>query len=205
MKNVNAQPLSQMTDEDLMEMFQGGHEKAFDIIVERYQNRIHNFIFRYTQNHMDCEDLVQETFLRVFRCRNSYERIAKFSTWLYTIAGNLVKSQYKKNKRMQMVSITGHDEHDQEYEIDVVDTREKPDCEVDNRLLVNYIEKALDRIPLEFKELIILRDIQNLTYEEIMQITDLPMGTVKSRINRGRVRLQGMINSFTNAETIFAA
>lgn len=205
MKNVDAHTLSQMTDEDLMEMFQGGHEKAFDLIVERYQNRIHNFIYRYTQNHMDCEDLVQETFLRVFRCRNSYERIAKFSTWLYTIAGNLVKSQYKKNKRMQMVSITGHDEHDQEYEIDVVDTREKPDSEVDNRLLVNYIEKALDRIPLEFKELIILRDIQNLTYEEIMQITDLPMGTVKSRINRGRVRLQGMINSFTNAETIFAA
>ena len=97
--------LNRLPDEDVMEQLQSGVVEAFDVIVHRYKDRLHNFLFRYTNNHEDCEDLVQETFLRVYRSRHSYERIAKLSTWMYTIALNLAKSMYKKKQRMTTMSI----------------------------------------------------------------------------------------------------
>src|SRR5690625_4146958 len=105
MKVISTAKLYNLSDEDLMEQFQQGTVQAFNILVSRYKDRLHNFLYRYTRNHEDCEDLVQETFLRVHRSRHSYERIAKFSTWMYTIALNLAKSLYKKSQRMQRVSI----------------------------------------------------------------------------------------------------
>ena len=91
--------LKSYSDEDLMEFFQNGKTAAFNELVHRYQDRLHNFLYRYTHDHQDCEDLVQETFLRVHKSKDSYERIARFSTWMYTIALNLAKSLYKKKKR----------------------------------------------------------------------------------------------------------
>ncbi|MDZ7806972.1 MAG: sigma-70 family RNA polymerase sigma factor [Gracilimonas sp.] len=96
MKAFQAASVTQYSDEDLMEYFQNGKEPAFNELVTRYQDRLHNFLYRYTHNHQDCEDLVQETFLRVHKSKHSYERIAKFSTWMYTIALNLAKSLVQK-------------------------------------------------------------------------------------------------------------
>ena len=95
MTAVRKAKLTNLSDEDLMELFQEGREAAFTELVRRYTDRLHNFLYRYTQNHNDCQDLVQETFLRVHKSKHSYERIAKFSTWMYTIAINLAKSLYK--------------------------------------------------------------------------------------------------------------
>lgn len=193
-----------LSDEDLMELFQSGYEQAYTQIVERYRERIHNFLFRYTKNHLDCEDLVQETFFRVYKCRNSYERIAKFSTWLYTIAGNLAKSQFKKASKMQMYSLSGYGDEEQESDIEISDSTYVPDHEVEESMTVAYVMQALEQIPVEFKDVVIMRDVQNMTYEEIEQITGLAMGTVKSRINRGRARLQKMLKHVVTPET-FAA
>lgn len=201
---MNTLQIRNLSDEDLMELFQSGYEQAFNQIVERYRERIHNFLFRYTKNHLDCEDLVQETFFRVYKCRNSYERIAKFSTWLYTIAGNLAKSQFKKSSKMQLYSISGYGEDDQEYDIEISDITFIPDAEVEESMNVEFVMKALELIPSEFKDVVIMRDVQNMTYEEIEQVTGLAMGTVKSRINRGRARLQKMLKHIVTPET-FAA
>lgn len=201
MKTLQIAQIRKFSDEDVMELFQGGYDEAFTEIVERYRDKIHNFIFRYTRNHLDCEDIVQETFFRVYRSRHSYERIARFSTWLYTIANNLARSHYKKNSRLKTTSIFETDSNNQEYEIDIVDTEQTPDNDVNTSIMMEYVQKALSHIPVEFKDVIVMRDIQNLTYEEIMEITGLPMGTVKSRINRGSVRLQVLINSYTREET----
>ena len=191
------------SDEDVMELFQGGYDEAFNEIVSRYRDRVHNFIFRYTRNHLDSEDIVQETFFRVYRSKHSYERIARFSTWLYTIANNLIRTHYKKSQRLQTTSIFEQDVNEQEYQLDIVDETNTPDVNLEESMMVAYVEKALNTIPDEFSEIIIMRDIQSLTYEEIMEITGLPMGTVKSRINRGRVRIQSLINSYVNQETIW--
>lgn len=201
MSDTKVANLGKKSDEDLMELFQGGYEEAFNHLVSRYKDRIHNFIYRYTHNHEDCEDIVQETFLRVFRSRNSYERIAKFSTWLFTIAINLAKSQYKKKKKMQKVSMHKDPSDPDDMEIVIEDENLTPDESLHEKLCVEQVEKALEEIPEDFKEVVVLRDIQNLTYEEITKITDLPMGTVKSRINRGRVRLQRILKSYVYSET----
>ena len=107
--------LSQMNDEDLMSQFQMGTVEAFDILVSRYHDPLTNYIYRFLGDLKECEDLLQETFLRVYRNRHSYRRIAKFSTWLYTIAGNLARSEYRKRKRRRLYSLQlgspggGHD------------------------------------------------------------------------------------------------
>jgi RNA polymerase sigma factor (sigma-70 family) len=185
-----------LPDEDLMELFQGGYDEAFTVIVNRYRERLHQFVYRYTHDHLDSEDLTQETFMRVFRSRNSYERIARFSTWLYTIATNLIRSQYKRSQRMPLQSLTATDDTDQDYVSDVMDPHTATDEETHYRMTVEQLRKALDRVPVDFRSLIVMRDIDQLSYEEIMDITGLPMGTVKSRINRGRARLQELMGTY---------
>ena len=193
--------LHQMSDEDVMEQLQAGVVQAFDIIVHRYKDRLHNFLYRYTHNHEDCEDLVQETFLRVYRSRHSYERIAKLSTWMYTIALNLAKSMYKKKKRMSLISIHADESDPDDREFEITDTNLLQDDELHLKMSMNELQKALMELNDDFREAIILRDIQQLTYEEIAEITGTAMGTVKSRINRGRQQLQELIGDYVYSET----
>jgi RNA polymerase sigma factor (sigma-70 family) len=202
MKVSTVSELKNMSDEDVMEQLQSGVVEAFDIIVQRYKDRLHNFLYRYTHNHEDCEDLVQETFLRVYRSRMSYERIAKLSTWMYTIALNLAKSMYKKKQRMSLVSIHADESDPDDREMQITDTVILQDEELHLKLSVQELERALQELNDDFREAVILRDIQQLTYEEIAEITDTAMGTVKSRINRGRQQLQEIIGSYVKSETI---
>jgi RNA polymerase sigma-70 factor (ECF subfamily) len=201
MKSIHASQLSHLSDEDLMEKLQNGTMPAFDLLVGRYKDRLHNFLFRYTQNHEDCEDLVQETFLRVYRSRDSYQRIARFSTWMYTIALNLAKSMYKKKQRMTTYSIHADPEDSDDFEMIIEDSNILQDEELHQKLSIQELEKALLKLNEDFREVIILRDIQELSYEEIVDITGVAMGTVKSRINRARIQLQEMIGEYVKSET----
>lgn len=185
--------LQQMSDEDLMEQFQAGTVEAFNILVERYSERLMHYLYGFLGDARRCEDLLQETFLRVYRNRHSYQRIAKFSTWLYTIAGNLARSEYRKRKRRRVYSIQSVNRDDEEYEIALPDETFSPDKHAESIIQDKYIQEALSSIPSDFREVVVLRDVQQLTYEEIAQITGLPMGTVKSRINRGRTKLQALL------------
>ena len=186
--------LSQMSDEDLMSHFQMGTVEAFDILVSRYKDPLTNYIYRFLGDMKECEDLLQETFLRVYRNRHSYRRIAKFSTWLYTIAGNLARSEYRKRKRRRLYSLQSVNRDDEEYEVEIPDETFAPDKHTDSTIQDRYIQEALKQIPEEFREVVVLRDVQQLAYEEIAEITGLPMGTVKSRINRGRTKLQQLLS-----------
>ena len=184
------QALTQMSDEDLMVQFQAGTVEALDILVSRYRDPLMNYVYRFLGDMKEGEDLLQETFLRVYRNRHSYRRIARFSTWLYTIAGNLARSEYRKRKRRRLYSIQTTNRDAEEYEVEIPDETFSPDRHTESTLQNKYIQEALNQIPEEFREVVVLRDVQELAYEEIAQITGLPMGTVKSRINRGRTKLQ---------------
>ena len=203
MEAFNHATIAAYSDEDLMEYFQEGKELAFNELVKRYTNRLHNFLFRYTHNHRDCEDLVQETFLRVHKSKQSYERIAKFSTWMYTIAINLAKSLHKKKKRMRAVSIHKDEANPTDFEILIEDGQILQDEKLHQQQCMVELEKALNSLPQEFKEVVIYRDLQQCTYKEIAQKTGVAMGTVKSRINRGRVQIHSLIGDFVELETSF--
>lgn len=204
MEAISKAKLQKLSNEDLMEHFQAGYEEAFNILVHRFKDRLHNFLYRYTHDHQDCEDLVQETFLRVYRSRHSYERIAKFSTWMYTIALNLAKSLYKKKQRMTTVTIHQDESDPDDRPMKLEDTGVLQDQSLHEKMCVDHLKKALDELNNDFREVVVLRDIKQMAYDEIAEITDLPMGTVKSRINRGRAQLQDILETYVYPETISA-
>lgn len=177
------------TDEELIAKFQNGDLYAFDQIVHRYKDPLINFVYHFLGDRIDAEDVVQETFLRVYRNKHLYRSIAKFSTWIYTIASNLAKTELRRRRRRRLLSLSqmGFDEKD--YEIVDEDMR-TPEGIVDGKMHEKIIQKEIDALPVKFKEVVVLRDVQEFSYEEISQILGIPIGTVKSRVNRGRLRLQ---------------
>ena len=186
--------LSSLSDEELMEQFQAGTLEAYNILVDRYEGRLMNYLKGFVKDDKRCEDLVQETFIRVYRNRFAYKRVAKFSTWLYTVAGNLARSEYRRRKRWQMYSISTQSREDgEEFERPITGSERSPDERVESKIQDHHIQRALGQLSDIFRELIILRDIQELSYEQIAEITALPMGTVKSRINRGRLKLKKLL------------
>jgi len=179
---------NQITDEQLMAEFQGGDERAFVELVDRYKDRLVNFVYRFINDMTDAEDLVQETFLKVYKKKHAYREIAKFSTWIYTIAGNLARSELRKRKRRKTYTMSSLAFEDNEFT--PVDTDKDTEGIVFNSYAGEEIMKAIENLPEPFKTITILRDIQELSYENISTILDIPMGTVKSRVNRARLKLQ---------------
>ena len=181
----------QLSDEILIKRFQDGDINAYNEIVHRYKDRLYNFIYRFLNDMDRSEDLVQDTLIKLYTHKNSYQEIAKFSTWLYTIAANLARTELRKLKRRKTFSITELSYDDREFIISSSDS--DPSKEHLSQNLEKNIQNALSELPDDFKTIIILRDIQELSYDDISKIVELPLGTVKSRINRGRLKLQQLL------------
>jgi len=176
------------TDEELISRFQDGDVYAFEQIVHRYKDPLVNFIYNYLGNRIDAEDVIQETFLRVFKNKHLYRNIAKFSTWIYTIASNLAKTELRRRRRRRIFSLSQMGYGDKDY--DVPDTLGSPERIVGGKMKGQMIRNEIESLPVKFREVVVLRDIQEFSYEEISKILNIPIGTVKSRVNRGRLRLQ---------------
>lgn len=184
--------LRDLTDEQLILEFQETNDtEIFEAIVSRYKNPLFNFVFRFLGDRDATSDVVQETFIKVYRNKDSYKTFAKFSTWIYTIAGNLAKTELQRRKRKNQVSINSWGED--EETMDLPDGGPLPDRLVDSGIKNKMIQEALLKLPEVYREMIILRDIQEMSYEEIAEMMDISIGTVKSRINRGRAQLQDLL------------
>ena len=180
-----------ISDEKLIERFQKGEIPAYNELVFRYKDRLLNFIYRFLNDIDRAEDLVQDTFIKLYTHKNSYQEIAKFSTWIYTIAANLAKTELRKNKRRKTFSVSELSNDDKEF---IISSEEVDHAQ--HYLSENFekkIQRALAELSEDFKTIIILRDIQELSYDDISKIVGLPLGTVKSRINRGRLKLQQLL------------
>ncbi len=183
---------STLSDEELIFRFQRDDYTAFNELVNRYKDKLVNFLFRYTGDRDDAEDYAQDTFLKLYKSKHLYREIAKFSTWFYTIALNTVKTNIKKKSKYQTLSISDYDpENDKDF--DLPDESYNPDDIVNTNIEMEVIQEAINSLNEIFKEVIILRDIEDLEYDEIAKITGLPLGTVKSRINRGREKLKTIL------------
>lgn len=181
-----------VTDEQLIAEFQQGNTDAFTMLVGRYKDQLVNFLYRYLGDYDEADDVAQETLLRLYYKKDHYKPVAKFPTWLYTIATNLAKTQLRRRKRFAIFSFK-HDADDNDHRNDIPDIRYPADAEADRSLKEAMIQKALNSISPKYREVVILCDIQELTYEEICAITGLNIGTVKSRLNRGRSQLQVLL------------
>ena len=175
------------TDEELISRFQKGDERAYVELVNRYKDRLLNFVFQFLGDIEQAEDVVQDTMLRLYEKKHYYKEIAKFSTWLYTIARNLANTELRKKKRIKTTYLS---QLSKERQFEIPAIQDDVDQSIQNEFINDRIQSAISNLPEHFKVVIILRDIQELSYEEISNIVEVPLGTIKSRINRARIQLQ---------------
>ncbi len=181
--------LKLLSDEDLIFRVQGGDNDCFDLLVDRYKSRLYNYLFRLVRNEDEAEEIAQETFVKAFIHADKYKTIAKFSTWLYTIATNLVRNRLRAKKRApRFMSLWGRagDSDEEVKQIDLEDTGRQPDVQFNDKELGEVINSAIEKIPEKYRASFVLREINQLSYEEISAVTGLKLGTVRSRINRAR-------------------
>jgi RNA polymerase sigma-70 factor (ECF subfamily) len=176
------------TDEQLIARFQSGDERAYIELVNRYRDRLINFVYPFLGDFEQAEDVVQETMLKLYEKKHYYREIAKFSTWIYTIARNLANTELRKKKRRKTTYISRMTNDDRQYDIPAVQADLNQNLQ--NEFIRDRIYAAIKELPEHFKTVIILRDIQELSYDDISNIVGVPLGTVKSRINRARLQLQ---------------
>lgn len=180
--------LRDMGDSELVQAFIDGEERAFGELVGRYDNRLLNFVYRTVGDRERAQDLVQETFVRVYRHIERFDQTKKFSTWIYTIAGNLAKNELRNRSRNPLVLFQAikknwdSDHRPLEWE----DTAYKPDDLYRKRFLKEKVEAAVQELPEHHRVVFVLRELEGKTYEEIADITGCNLGTVKSRLNRAR-------------------
>ena len=181
-----------LSDEKLILRFQEGDINAYNELVKRYKDRLLNFVFRYFNNREQAEDVVQDTLIKLYTHASYYKNIAKFSTWIFTIAKNNALTELRKNKRKQTDSLWTDDGK----VIDINSKDQSLDRKVQNEIAIDQLNKFLDEIPENFRMAVVLRDFQELSYDEISKILEIPIGTIKSRINRGRIQLAEKMKHF---------
>lgn len=176
------------TEAELVERCRNGDREAWEIIVRRRHTRIYNLAYRFTGRSDEAEDLTQEVFLKVYRTLHTYRaESGAFETWIVRVARNHCIDHYRKHKTERLQT----DPLETEYETSSsgVSRLENPGQALERRETAELVQRLLAELPEEQREAVILRDLEELTYEEIADILGVPIGTVKSRINRGRIGL----------------
>jgi RNA polymerase sigma-70 factor (ECF subfamily) len=177
---------SEELDSELVKRVQQGDKKAFDVLVQKYQQKLVNLISRFVSDPAECHDVAQEAFIKAYRAIGNFRGDSQFYTWLYRIAANTAKNHLASRSRKSPA-----------YSVDVEDAEHysgesglKDYTNPENLLLTDEIKqtvfKAIEALPDDLKSAITLREIEGLSYEEIAEVMDCPIGTVRSRIFRAR-------------------
>ncbi|NNE64117.1 MAG: RNA polymerase sigma factor RpoE [Gammaproteobacteria bacterium] len=175
-----------LLDAELVKRVQAGDSAAFDILVQKYQHKVVNLVGRFVSDHAECQDITQDAFVKAYRAIGNFRGESQFYTWLYRIAANTAKNYLASRTRKSPA-----------YSVDVEDAEHfegesglKEYTTPENLLLTQEIKqtvfKAIEALPDDLKSAITLREIEGLSYEEIAEVMDCPIGTVRSRIFRAR-------------------
>lgn len=172
---------------DLVRRCRTGDGTAWEEIVSTYSRRVFNLAFRFTSNVSAAEDLTQEVFVRIYKTLGQYNpKQGNLSNWLMRLARNLIIDDYRKRQRNPQNSMADDvDKHS--FHLRAVGTSAQK--EVERKELANQVQDGIDKLAPDLKTCVILRDIEEMTYKEIVDVLQIPEGTVKSRINRGRIEL----------------
>ncbi|HTG15372.1 MAG TPA: sigma-70 family RNA polymerase sigma factor [Blastocatellia bacterium] len=185
-RQVGARLALTSSDAELVQRCLGGDQEAWTDVVRQYSRRIYNLAYRFTSSHGAAEDLTQEVFIRVYRSLSQYDAaLGDLSNWLMRLARNLVIDDYRKRQRTPTDSSDDLAAH--EYHLSVASDSPHRSLERQERRL--QVIGAIHKLSPDLRECVILRDIEELTYQEIVDLLKIPEGTVKSRINRGRIEL----------------
>ncbi|MCX7665285.1 MAG: sigma-70 family RNA polymerase sigma factor [Gemmataceae bacterium] len=176
-----------------------GRTEAFGFLVKKYQDRLYNAILRVVDNREDALDVVQESFIHAYQSLNSFKGDAEFFTWLYRIAFNAAISQKRKRKVQLSLDLPAN-ENGRSQEPEDQSTLNQPSDRIEQEESDQRIHLALSRLAPEHRAVLILKDLEGHRYEEIAEILDIPIGTVRSRIHRARVELREIIEALENKQ-----
>ncbi len=181
-----------MNDEKLVKKVKNGDADAFEQIIIKYEKKIFGLIYNMLRNENEIEDVAQEVFIKVYKNLDKFNGDSSLYTWIYKIATNLCLDQIKKRKEVIYI-----DEKlqldDGEVEIQIPSDEKLQDEIYEQKELKQKLESCIDKLPEKQKVMIVLRDIKGLSYDEIAEILDLKLGTVKSQINRARLKLKELL------------
>ncbi len=171
-----------------------GDQVAWEQIVRQHWRKVFNIAYKFTGKHDEAEDLTQDVFLKIFKSLDTFDRRANFQTWLVSVSRNLCIDHYRSVRKERETIDRGVDPG----ELAPVAPTTSPFAALEQRDRVELLRKAMDHLPPTLRSAVLLRDIQELSYQEIADRLDLPEGTVKSRINRGRTELARQIRRLRN-------
>jgi RNA polymerase sigma-70 factor (ECF subfamily) len=197
--NVGANVALIKSDAELVRRCRAGDSAAWEQVVHEYSRRVYNLAYRFTGRHETAEDLTQEVFVRVYRSLDQYDpQAGDLANWLMRLARNLVIDDYRRRTRTP--TDLGDDIVDHEYHLE--SRIDAPDRGVERFERAKQVHLAIAKLQPDLRECVILRDIEELTYQEIVDILQIPIGTVKSRINRGRIELAKILRRMKVVETL---
>ncbi len=180
----------------LIEKSQNGDLESFEELIEEYQLLAFNIAYRMTSNKEDANDMTQEALIKVFKSIKHFRFDSSFSTWLYRIVTNSCIDMIRKNSKIKTYSVDNTIETEEgSYQKEMVDNKELPDEVLERKEKREAVHKAIGKLPDKYRIIIILRDIRDLSYDEISEVTELPLGTVKSRISRARNTLKEILSN----------
>lgn len=174
-------------DAALVKRAQAGEKRAFELLVAKYQRRILRLLGRILHNQSDVEDIAQETFLKAYRALPKFRNESAFYTWLYRIAVNTARNHISSKHNQVFVSDQIESKDGETFSLlDNLTDGETPETHMHNREIIEALQAALDELPEQLRQAIVLRELEGLSYEEISTAMDCPVGTVRSRIFRAR-------------------
>lgn len=180
----NEVELGVIEEKFLLKKAAAGDEQSFERLIESNKTKAYNLALSYMKNEFDAQDVVQDSYIKVFRNLRNFKGESSFDTWVYRIVVNTCKDYLRKRKDNII---------DLEFAQELEDEEPGPEAVLESKLTADLILKAMDFLTLDHREIIILRDIRDLSYEEIAYVLDCSVGTVKSRINRAREKLKTVI------------
>ncbi len=183
---------SDSDDIEVIEKVLAGDIEAFSVIIKKYQEKIFNYVYSQVKDYDEALDITQEIFIMTIEALRSFRRESKFSTWFYSIMVNYCKNYRKKNRRYNLVPINGS-KGDDEYSLQLTDERENPEKEVVMNDSLRIVREEIERLPDDYRDILMLRDIEGLSYNEVAEVLDISLSNVKVRIHRGREFLKNRL------------
>lgn len=187
------------SDKRLVERVKRGDKRAFDVLVLKYQHRIANLITRYVRDQDEVLDVTQEVFVKAYRAMDKFRGDAQFYTWLYRIAINTAKNFLVARSRRPPDTDIDVDEREFSEESVVISEGSNPEEQLSGEQLERVLQRALEALPEELRIALMLREFDGLSYDEIAHVMDCPVGTVRSRIFRGRESIEKSIAKMESA------
>lgn len=184
-----------MDDLKIIESCLLGNTQMFSRLIDNYKNMVYNLAYRMSNNPHEAEDISQEAFLHAYQSLAAFNPSYKFSTWLYQITLNIIRDKYKK-KEIDYVSLdTPLEAEDSEFYRQPADSTNNPEQIISQKENLRAIQQAILSLPLKYREVIVLRHLQDLSYIEISNILKLPTGTVKVHLYRAREQLKKILSN----------